>query len=217
MLVVVEITEFSWEREYVNKWEIEDDENEKDIIECVFRDLSLIARDSEVFQKLDREERKNRIDYPVQRKIFRSLAVVLDLSYTMNDADLKPSRLEVVVSQLKQFIRDFFYHNSLSSLCIIVSHDRRAFQLTPLSRHMKEHLNALDKLTCSGKFSLQLSLDIAIKTMELAPSQFAKEIICLISSISTCDPRDIYKTISIIQEKVRTSSLLRRSTFNVLS
>lgn len=37
MLVVVEIQEFSWEREYVNKWELEDDENEKDIIEYVFR------------------------------------------------------------------------------------------------------------------------------------------------------------------------------------
>lgn len=139
----------------------------------------------------------------------------MDLSYTMNDADLKPSRLEVVVSQLKQFIRDFFYHNSLSSLCIIVSYDRRAFQLTPLSRHMKEHLTALDKLTCSGKFSLQLSLEIAINAMELAPSQFAKEIICVISSLSTCDPRDIYQTISIIQNKVRSNPLfLSRSTFS---
>lgn len=35
MLVVVEITEFSWEREYVNKWDIDDEENEKDIKECV--------------------------------------------------------------------------------------------------------------------------------------------------------------------------------------
>ena len=35
VLVVVEITEFSWEREYVNKWDIDDEENEKDIKECV--------------------------------------------------------------------------------------------------------------------------------------------------------------------------------------
>lgn len=35
-LVLVEIVEFSWEREYVNKWEIDEDDNERDIKECVF-------------------------------------------------------------------------------------------------------------------------------------------------------------------------------------
>lgn len=37
-LVLVEIVEFSWEREYVNKWEIDEDDNERDIKECVFSD-----------------------------------------------------------------------------------------------------------------------------------------------------------------------------------
>ena len=95
-----------------------------------------------------RKERERRIDYPVKRDIFRSVVIVLDLSYTMSDADFKPSRLEVVIYQLKSFIHKFFKQNSLSMLSIVVSHDRKAFLLTPLSRKASDHLHALDVGHC---------------------------------------------------------------------
>ena len=69
-----------------------------------------------------RNDRKNRIDYPVKRSIFRNLVIILDLSYSMSDADIKPSRLEVAVAQLKSFIRSFFNHNSLSLLSVFTIH-----------------------------------------------------------------------------------------------
>ena len=199
----MEIEEFPWEHMYESKWKIDDDDDTKESeIDCI-----VTFRSSDSFSDLERRERRNRIDYPVRRNIFRSVAVILDLSYTMNDSDLKPSRLEVVVSQLKLFIKDFFYNNSLSSLCIIVSHDRKAFQLTPLSRHIGEHLRALDKLSCSGNFSLQNSLDMAINATCLS-AHFTKEIICIISSLNTSDPGDIYQTFYYIQKHVCFESLV---------
>lgn len=91
-----------------------------------------------------RVEREARIDFPVKRDIFRNVVIILDLSFTMSDPDFKPSRLEVVVYQVKSFVRSFFKQNSLSMLSIVVSHDRKAFLLTPLSRRASEHLHALD-------------------------------------------------------------------------
>lgn len=91
-----------------------------------------------------REERSSRIDFPVKRDIFRSVVLVLDLSDSMSEADFKPSRLEVVTYQMKEFVRAFFRQNSLSMLSIVISHDRKAFLLTPLSRKPSTHLHALD-------------------------------------------------------------------------
>ena len=150
-----------------------------------------------------RNDRKNRIDYPVKRNIFRNIVIILDLSYSMSDADIKPSRLEVAVAQLKSFIRSFFNHNSLSLLSIVVSHDKKAFQLTPLSRHVSEHLHALDDLSCSGGFSLQSSLQLAINAMCLFSSHYYKEVICLVSSLNTSDPGNIFDTMKEIEKQVK--------------
>lgn len=149
-----------------------------------------------------RNDRKTRIDYPVKRNIFRNVVIVLDLSYSMSDADVKPSRLEVAVAQLKSFIKSFFNHNSLSLLSIVVSHDKKAFQLTPLSRHVSEHLRALNDLSCSGGFSLQSSLKMAINAMHLFSSYYSKEVICIISSLNTSDPGNIFDTIKEIKDSV---------------
>ena len=149
-----------------------------------------------------RKGREERIDYSAKRCIFRNLVIILDLSYTMSEADFKPSRLEVIVSQLKIFIRSFLNHNALSLLSIVVSHDKRAFLLTPLSRHASDHLRALDNLQSSGGFSFQLSLEMAINAMKISNSQYSREIVCIISSLTTFDPSDIFTTFERVQSQV---------------
>ncbi|KAK8802489.1 hypothetical protein WA171_006168 [Blastocystis sp. BT1] len=129
----------------------------------------------------------------------------------MSDADFKPSRLEVVIYQLKSFIHKFFKQNSLSMLSIVVSHDRKAFLLTPLSRKASDHLHALDDLSCSGAFSLQISLQLAINAMILSSEQYKKEILCVISSLNTSDPRNIFDTFRCIEEQRITCSVLSLS------
>lgn len=163
-----------------------------------------------------RKDRKNRIDYPVKRNIFRNVVIVLDLSYTMSETDIKPSRLEVTVSQLKTFIKSFFNHNSLSLLSIVASHDKKAFQLTPLSRHVSDHLRALDDLSCSGGFSLQSSLNMADNAMHLFSDYYSKEVICIISSLNTHDPGNIFDTIKNMRLNVCIVILFKRSTSPVL-
>ena len=128
--------------------------------------------------------------------------IILDLSYTMSEADFKPSRLEVVVSQLKIFIHDFLNHNALSFISIVVSHDKKAFLLSPLSKHASDHLRVLDNLQSSGGFSFQSSLEMAMNTMRISNSQYSKEIVCIVSALSTFDPGDIFTTFEHIQKEV---------------
>ena len=138
----------------------------------------------------------------MKRNIFRNLVVILDLSSSMSESDIKPSRLEVSIAQLKGFVKSFLNHNPLSLLSIIISHDRKAFQLTPLSRHISVHLHALENLSCSGAFSLQSSLMLAINEMQLFSSYYSKEIICLVSSLNTSDPGNIFDTIMKMEKQV---------------
>lgn len=164
--------------------------------------VKLLNRGTKDQDEIAKENKKNRIEDSVKRNIFRNVVIILDLSFSMSEADIKPTRLEVAVSQLKLFIKSFFNHNSLSLLSIVASHDKKAYQLTPLSRHVSEHLRALDDLSCSGGFSLQSSLNMAMNAMRLFSSYYSKEIICIVSSLNTSDPGNIFDTIKNVEAQV---------------
>ena len=140
---LVEIQSFPWERKYEQAFDEEEYQNEEMVDQYILYDV-LSGRREELDLQRRRQERASRIDYPVKRDIFRSVVLVLDHSSAMSETDFKPSRLEVIVYQLKEFVRMFFRQNSLSMLSIIISHNRKASLLTPLSRKPSLHLRALD-------------------------------------------------------------------------
>jgi len=69
----------------------------------------------------------------IRRGIIRHLFVVLDLSLSMEEKDLVPSRVELAVDQLQGFILEYFDQNPISQLGIIVTRDGLAEKLTELS------------------------------------------------------------------------------------
>ena len=49
---------------------------------------------------------------------------------------------------------------------------------------------------------MQISLQLAINAMILSSEQYKKEILCVISSLNTSDPRNIFDTFRCIEEQV---------------
>lgn len=60
-----------------------------------------------------------------------------------------------------------------------------------------QELHVLQKSATGGEPSLQNSLELALKSLRLLPSHASKEILIIMSSLTTCDPGDIGETIQV--------------------
>jgi len=61
------------------------------------------------------------------------MILVLDLSESMLEKDLRPSRLELTLSYMDQFIVEYFDQNPISQLGIVTTRDGLSEKLTELS------------------------------------------------------------------------------------
>lgn len=69
-------------------------------------------------------------------------------------------------------------------------------QLTDFSGIETAHCYALAALKPSGEASLQIALAEACSSLRLAPSYATREILIVHSTITTCDPSDVFSTIA---------------------
>ncbi|PWA16015.1 hypothetical protein CCH79_00019371, partial [Gambusia affinis] len=73
----------------------------------------------------------------------------------------------------------------------------------------KKHIAALKKAvdsSCVGEPSLYNSLSLAIQTLKHMPGHTSREILIILSSLTTCDPANIYELIKTLKSlKVRVS------------
>ncbi|XP_063752684.1 general transcription factor IIH subunit 2 isoform X2 [Eleginops maclovinus] len=170
-----------WEGGYERTWEVlKEDESG-----------SLKATVEEI---LFQSKRKRVIESHGQVRLgmMRHLHVVIDCSRSMDDHDLKPNRL---TSTLK--------------LGIITTKNKRAEKLTDLAGNPKNHIVALKKAVdtvCIGEPSLYNSLNLAIQTLKHMPGHTSREILIVLSSLTTCDPANISELIKTLKDlKVRVS------------
>src|SRR4051794_23185911 len=99
----------------------------------------------------------------------RHLYIVIDMSESMTEMDLKPTRITVLLKILEAFFLQFFDQNPISQVGIIVTRNKRAEKISELSGNSKNHLDALKKLTdvpCVGEPSLQNSLELGMQTLK---------------------------------------------------
>ena len=82
-------------------------------------------------------------------------------------------------------------------------------QIYWISGNPKSHVDQLQKLAgksggigaqaatsnCSGEPSLQNSLEVALQTLKHMPAHATREIVVIMSSLTTCDPGDINVTL----------------------
>lgn len=99
------------------------------------------------------------------------------------------------------FIDEFFDQNPICQLGIIVMKDKRAEKLSELSGSARKHVRSLkDMVVCQGEPSLQNGLDLARQSLKMLPSHASREIIVIMSSLTTCDPTDILVTIDNLKK-----------------
>ncbi|XP_067885676.1 general transcription factor IIH subunit 2 isoform X2 [Heterodontus francisci] len=163
-----------WEGGYERTWEVLK-EDESGSLKATVDDLLFKEKRKRVFEQHGQ----------VRLGMMRHLYVILDMSRSMEDQDLKPNRL---TSTLK--------------IGIIITKNKRAEKLTELAGNPKKHKEALKKavgVSCSGEPSLYNSLSLAMETLKHMPGHTSREILVIFSSLTTCDPSNIYDLIKCLK------------------
>ncbi|XP_061586153.1 general transcription factor IIH subunit 2 [Cololabis saira] len=187
-----------WEGGYERTWEVlKEDESG-----------SLKATVEEILHQ-SRRRRVTESHGRVRLGMMRHLYVVIDCSRSMEDQDLKPNRLTSTLKLMESFIDEYFDQNPISQVGIITTKNKRAEKLTDLAGNPKKHVSALRKAVdtpCVGEPSLYNALSLATQTLRHVPGHTSREILIILSSLTTCDPTNIYELIKTLKSlKVRVS------------
>jgi len=82
---------------------------------------------SEINRKLERKQYMEKINSSTEtRSMIRYLSIVIDLSSSMKNTDMKPTRLAVTKVHLKKFIESYFDQNPLSLISLQATGEGRA-------------------------------------------------------------------------------------------
>ncbi|XP_068594423.1 general transcription factor IIH subunit 2 [Brachionichthys hirsutus] len=187
-----------WEGGYERTWEVLK-EDESGSLKATVEEI--------LFQSKSRRVRES--PGQVRLGMMRHLYVVIDCSRSMEDQDLKPNRLTSTLKLMETFVDEYFDQNPISQVGIIITKNKRAEKLTDLAGNPKKHIAALKKLVgtvCGGEPSVYNSLSLAVQTLKHVPGHASREILIVLSSLTTCDPANICELIKTLTSlKVRVS------------
>ncbi|KFV56443.1 General transcription factor IIH subunit 2 [Tyto alba] len=174
-----------WEGGYERTWEILK-EDESGSLKATIEDIIFKAKRRRVSEHHGQ----------VRLGMMRHLYVVVDGSRTMDDQDLKPNRLTCTLKLLEYFVEEYFDQNPISQVCTRMQETTE--KMTDLSGVPKKHITALKKavdMNCGGEPSLYNSLNLAMQTLKHMPGHTSREVLVVFSSLTTCDPANIYDLI----------------------
>ncbi|XP_061621054.1 general transcription factor IIH subunit 2 isoform X3 [Phyllopteryx taeniolatus] len=187
-----------WEGGYERTWEILK-EDESGSLKATVEEILFQSKRARIIKSCGQ----------IRLGMMRHLFVVIDCSRSMEDQDLKPNRLTATLKLMEAFIEEYFDQNPISQVGIIVTKNKRAEKLTDLSGNPKKHIAVLKKAVdtvCLGEPSLYNSLNLALQTLKHMPGHTSREILIILSSLTTCDPANIYEMIQTMKSlKVRVS------------
>ncbi|CAM9288629.1 unnamed protein product [Phaeothamnion confervicola] len=139
----------------------------------------------------------------LRRGMIRYVYVAVDMSASMQEQDMRPSRLAVTQRVVNEFVDRYFDQNPLSQLGLLVTRDGRAERITEMSGNPRTHMEALKSIsTTHGEASLQNVLELASAALAAVPDYGSREIIILYGALSTCDPGDIHVTIGNLKKRL---------------
>ncbi|XP_069792749.1 general transcription factor IIH subunit 2 isoform X2 [Narcine bancroftii] len=187
-----------WEGGYERTWEVLK-EDESGSLKATVDDLLFKEKRKRVFESHGQ----------VRLGMMRHLYIIIDMSKSMEDQDLKPNRLTSTLKLLEYFVEEYFDQNPISQIGIISTKNKRAEKVTELAGNPKKHKEALSKavnVSCSGEPSLYNSLSLAMDTLKHMPGHTSREVLVIFSSLTTCDPSNIYDLIKCLKAtKIRVS------------
>ncbi|KAB8234626.1 Ssl1-like-domain-containing protein [Aspergillus alliaceus] len=144
---------------------------------------------------------------PLQRGIIRHLILILDLSQSMAEKDLRPTRYLLTLRYAQDFVGEFFEQNPISQLGVLGLRDGLAVRISDMSGNPTEHIGAIQALRVQdpkGLPSIQNGLEMARGALLHTPSHGTREVFIIFGSLLSSDPGDIHQTMStLINDKVR--------------
>uniref|UniRef100_A0A1A8NXU3 General transcription factor IIH subunit n=1 Tax=Nothobranchius rachovii TaxID=451742 RepID=A0A1A8NXU3_9TELE len=187
-----------WEGGYERTWEVLK-EDESGSLKATVEEILYQSKKRRVIKSHEQ----------VRLGMMRHLYFVIDCSRSMDDQDLKPNRLTSTLKLMETFVDEYFDQNPISQVGIIITKNKRAEKLTDLSGNPKKHIDALKKAVdtpCVGEPSLYNALSLALNNLKHMPGHTSREILIILSSLTTCDPANIYELITTLKSlKVRVS------------
>ncbi|KAJ1620187.1 Ssl1-like-domain-containing protein [Pavlovales sp. CCMP2436] len=198
---------YAWERRYERTWE--------DI--AVGADGILRIQQPE---GADWRLQSAGFDLDARRGVIRHVLLLWDISKSAGaiDGDLKPSRAVATAGALIEWVDEFFDKNPISRLGIIVvgkvqdsvsgvvrEMEAGAELWSQMSSNPEDHIGKLrafrEQPLCDGHFSMQNALDLACAVLMPMPAYGTREVLCLVSSLSSQDPGDVKASIRRVEER----------------
>ena len=141
----------------------------------------------EMQRKIERKQYMDGFNASAEtRSMIRYLTIIVDLSASMKNTDMKPTRLAVTKVHLKKFIEDFFDQNPLSLISILTTSNGKSMMISDFFDSPNEHIEKLSDVKISdGDASLQNALELALNNFTEVPRYAYKEILVISSSMIT--------------------------------
>ena len=197
----------SWELQYEKTW--------NDIEE---KDGSLRDTVQNIMMKQKRQFIQP--DKSFKRGIMRHVYVVIDSSASTSEADLTPNRLTVLFDLVVDFAFEFFDQNPLAQLGVLLCRDGICHIITELVGNpliISDAIKAKRTLEPSGELSMQNALLLSDGLLQSITTHGSKEVLLLISSLSSTDPGDVLTTLdTLVSHNIRISSIHLSSELNIL-
>lgn len=195
---------YAWEDEYQRTWDVVKDDSEGQ------RSIELLVQ--QMIEARKKKIMKNPTT-PFQRGIIRTLVVIIDGSLTMIEKDLRPTRFGAMLTNLQDFIVEFFDQNPISQLGIVMMRNGVAQLVSEVSGLPQHHIDKIRALKSrqhnryepKGDPSLQNALELARSLLlanlggpAAASTKNSKEVLIIFGALFTSDPGDIHRTIDAL-------------------
>ncbi|KAK0226018.1 Ssl1-like-domain-containing protein [Armillaria fumosa] len=189
---------YTWEASYTRSWDTVR-EDEAGSLQSAVEDWMTRGR-------------RRRLHAPaaaIRRSIIRHLVLLLDLSASMLDRDMRPTRFTLTLQYAREFILEWFDQNPLGQIGIVGMRSGLGERICEMSGNPQEVLKTISdrhKLLPTGEPSLQNAIEMARNSMNHLPTHSSREILVIFGSLTTCDPGNIHDTLdSCVRNKIRIS------------
>ncbi|KAJ3516421.1 hypothetical protein NLJ89_g1120 [Agrocybe chaxingu] len=148
---------YTWEASFARSWETVQ-EDEAGSLQTSVEDL--MARG-----------RRRRLLAPasaIRRTIIRHLVLILDLSASMTDRDMRPTRFDLMLQYAREFITEWFDQNPLGQIGVVGMRAGLGERVGEMSGNPQEVLKSIadrHKLEPTGEPSLQNAIEMARSSM----------------------------------------------------
>ncbi|KAJ3883555.1 Ssl1-like-domain-containing protein [Lentinula edodes] len=193
-----DVQAYTWEANFARSWEtVQEDEGGS--LQGAVNDWMARGRRKRLLQTQN----------AIRRTIIRHMVLLIDLSSSMMDRDMRPTRFAVTLQYAREFVLEWFDQNPLGQMAVVGMRAGVGERICDMSGNPQDVLKSISdrhKLEPIGEPSLQNSIEMARNSMNHLPTHSSREILIIFGSLTTCDPGNIHDTLDeCVKNRIRIS------------